>query len=246
VWQAQLFRPASRWSGRATLAHACANAQVGDEAEREAQRGQEVVLFIPLPQDLGQAGDGRPRVHRYRRLDLRLGRELQAFRARYGLTQDEVARVVGPAAPQSRSGRPAGRFPAVSAASGCATSWMGGCGRSCAPPCWGASRFLAIGGKPCAGIGEHPAKSRPVWRGACRSDGYSTRFRQPRIWPGFDVLTSTQVRCAVPVALLAELVPALRSGASKTRPLDSAGCRWCTPGASASRNRSRASCRWSG
>jgi transcriptional regulator with XRE-family HTH domain len=52
------------------------------------------VLFVPLPRDLGQAGDGRPRVHRYRSLDLRLGRELEAFRARYGLTQDEVAQVV--------------------------------------------------------------------------------------------------------------------------------------------------------
>ena len=47
-----------------------------------------------MPRDLGQAGDGRPRVHRYRSLDLRLGRELEAFRARYGLTQDEVAQVV--------------------------------------------------------------------------------------------------------------------------------------------------------
>jgi transcriptional regulator with XRE-family HTH domain len=65
------------------------------EAVREPEREQEVVLFIPLPHDLGQAGDGRPRVHRYRSLDLRLGRELQAFRARSGLTQDEVARVVG-------------------------------------------------------------------------------------------------------------------------------------------------------
>jgi hypothetical protein len=75
-------------------AHACANAQVDGEAVREPERGQEVVLFIPLPQDLGQAGDGRSRVHRYRSLDLRFGRELRAVRARYGLTQDEAARVL--------------------------------------------------------------------------------------------------------------------------------------------------------
>jgi transcriptional regulator with XRE-family HTH domain len=68
---------------------------VDGEAERKSKRGQEVVLFVPLPHDLGQAGDARPRVHRHRSLDLRLGRELQAFRVRYGLTQDEVARVVG-------------------------------------------------------------------------------------------------------------------------------------------------------
>jgi transcriptional regulator with XRE-family HTH domain len=75
--------------------HACANAQVDGEAVREPERGQEVVLFIPLPQDLGQAGDGRPRVHCYRSLDLRLGRELQIFRAAHGLGQEEVASVVG-------------------------------------------------------------------------------------------------------------------------------------------------------
>src|SRR5919202_6213228 len=62
---------------------------------RKSEPGQEIVLFVPLPHDLGQANDGRARVHRYRSLDLRLGRELLAFRARYGLTQDEVARVVG-------------------------------------------------------------------------------------------------------------------------------------------------------
>jgi hypothetical protein len=75
-------------------AHACANAQGDNEPVREAEPGREVVLFVPLPRDLGQAGDGRPRVHRYRSLELRLGRELLAFRARYGLTQDEVARVL--------------------------------------------------------------------------------------------------------------------------------------------------------
>ena len=75
-------------------APACANAQVRDEAVRESEPGREVVLFVPLPHDLGQANDGRARVHRYRSRDLRLGRELLAFRARYGLTQDEVARVV--------------------------------------------------------------------------------------------------------------------------------------------------------
>jgi transcriptional regulator with XRE-family HTH domain len=52
------------------------------------------VLFIPLPKDLGEAGDGRSRVHRYRSLDLRLGQDLHAFRTRYGLTQSEVAKVL--------------------------------------------------------------------------------------------------------------------------------------------------------
>jgi hypothetical protein len=90
-------------------AHACANAQVRDEAVRKSEPGQEVVLFVPLPHDLGQANDGRARVHRYRSLDLRLGRELLAFRTRYGLTQDEVARVVGTSSAATISQWEAGR-----------------------------------------------------------------------------------------------------------------------------------------
>ena len=61
---------------------------------RTREPGQEVVLFVPLPQDRGQAGDGRSRVHRYRSLDVRLGQDLYAFRTRYGLTQSEVAKVL--------------------------------------------------------------------------------------------------------------------------------------------------------
>src|SRR5919202_2060118 len=61
-------------------ARASANAQVENEPVREPEHRQEIVLFIPLSQDLEQVGDGRPRVRRYRSLDLRLGRELLAFR----------------------------------------------------------------------------------------------------------------------------------------------------------------------
>ena len=50
---------------------------------------------MPLPEDRGRQGDGRPKVHRFRSHWLGLGRRLRAFRARYGLTQDEVAAVVG-------------------------------------------------------------------------------------------------------------------------------------------------------
>jgi transcriptional regulator with XRE-family HTH domain len=76
---------------------------------RKSEPGQEVVLFVPLPHDLGQANDGRARVHRYRSLDLRLGRELLAFRTRYGLTQDEVARVVATSSAATISQWEAGR-----------------------------------------------------------------------------------------------------------------------------------------
>lgn len=50
---------------------------------------------MPLPEDRGRQGDARPKVHRFRSQWLELGRRLRAFRARYGLTQDEVAPVVG-------------------------------------------------------------------------------------------------------------------------------------------------------
>src|ERR687886_2044085 len=76
---------------------------------RKPEPGREVVLFVPLPRDLGQAGDGRPCVHRYRSLDLRLGRELLAFRGRYGLTQDEAARVLGASGASTISQWEAGR-----------------------------------------------------------------------------------------------------------------------------------------
>ena len=60
-----------------------------------AHLGRELVITVPLPEDLGQRGDARPKVHRFRSHWLELGRRLRAFRARYGLTQDEVAAVVG-------------------------------------------------------------------------------------------------------------------------------------------------------
>jgi len=50
---------------------------------------------VPLPEDWGRHGDARPKVHRFRSHWLELGRGLLAFRARYGLTQNEVAAAVG-------------------------------------------------------------------------------------------------------------------------------------------------------
>src|SRR5919202_3160514 len=76
---------------------------------RKSEPGQEVVLFVPLPHDLGQSNDGRARVHRYRSLDLRLGRELLGFRASYGLTQNEVARVLAASGAPTISQWEAGR-----------------------------------------------------------------------------------------------------------------------------------------
>ncbi len=52
-------------------------------------------MTVALPEDRGRQGDARPKVHRFRSHWLELGRRLRAFRARYGLTQDEVAVVVG-------------------------------------------------------------------------------------------------------------------------------------------------------
>ncbi|HEY8884946.1 MAG TPA: helix-turn-helix domain-containing protein [Chloroflexota bacterium] len=57
--------------------------------------GRELVLTVSLPGDKGKHGDGRPRAHRFRSHWLELGRRLRDFRARYGLTQGEIARVVG-------------------------------------------------------------------------------------------------------------------------------------------------------
>ena len=71
-----------------TRAHAFANAIV------PAHPGRELVVTVPLPEDRGRRGDGRPKVHRFRSQWLELGRRLRDFRARYGLTQDEVAAVV--------------------------------------------------------------------------------------------------------------------------------------------------------
>lgn len=49
---------------------------------------------MPLPEDRGLRGDGRPKVCRFRSYNLDLGQRLAAFRARYGVTRAEVARVV--------------------------------------------------------------------------------------------------------------------------------------------------------
>jgi transcriptional regulator with XRE-family HTH domain len=76
-------------------AHSFANTIVPSERDREAQPGRELVLTVPLPEDRGRRGDGRPRVHRFRSQQLELGVRLRAFRERYGLTQVEVARVLG-------------------------------------------------------------------------------------------------------------------------------------------------------
>jgi transcriptional regulator with XRE-family HTH domain len=50
---------------------------------------------VPLPEDTGLRGDGRPKVRRFRSHRLELGECLAAFRARYGVTQAEIARAVG-------------------------------------------------------------------------------------------------------------------------------------------------------
>jgi len=49
---------------------------------------------VPLPEDRGRSGDARPKTHRFRSHWVELGQQLRAFRERYGLTQDEVARAV--------------------------------------------------------------------------------------------------------------------------------------------------------
>jgi transcriptional regulator with XRE-family HTH domain len=57
--------------------------------------GRELVLTIPLPEDRGLTGDGRPKVRRYRSFLLDLGPRLRAFRQEHDLTQGEVARALG-------------------------------------------------------------------------------------------------------------------------------------------------------
>ena len=61
------------------------------------QLARELVITVPLPEYRGRRGDARPRVHRFCSHWLELRRRLRAFRARYGLMQDEVAAVVGAA-----------------------------------------------------------------------------------------------------------------------------------------------------
>src|SRR6266508_4635070 len=75
-------------------AHAFANAIVGGFPDRNGQPQRELVVTVPLPEDRGRKGDARPKTHRFRSHWLELGQRLRAFRERYGLTQDEVARAV--------------------------------------------------------------------------------------------------------------------------------------------------------
>lgn len=52
-------------------------------------------MTVPLPEDRGLKGDSRPLVGRFRSPRFALGQQLRAFRAERGLTQAEIARVVG-------------------------------------------------------------------------------------------------------------------------------------------------------
>jgi transcriptional regulator with XRE-family HTH domain len=74
-----------------------ANTIVSDELQRE------LVISVPLPQDRGRRGDGQPKVHRFRSHWLELGQRLRDFRARYGVTQAEVAQALGAAGPSAGS-----------------------------------------------------------------------------------------------------------------------------------------------
>jgi DNA-binding XRE family transcriptional regulator len=58
---------------------------------------RELVIIVPLPDDQGRRGAGQPKVHRFRSYWLALGQRLRAFRARYSLTQAEVAQAIGAA-----------------------------------------------------------------------------------------------------------------------------------------------------
>ena len=60
---------------------------------------------MPLPEDRGRRGDSRPNVHRFRSHLVELGRRLRAFRARYGLTQAEVIRLLAAGASDAEIAR---------------------------------------------------------------------------------------------------------------------------------------------
>jgi transcriptional regulator with XRE-family HTH domain len=87
--------PGSCGCWRTTRARPFANAIVAHELQRE------LVISVPLPEDTGRPGDRRPKVHRFRSLQVEPGRRLRDFRARYGVTQTEVAQAVGAAAPSA-------------------------------------------------------------------------------------------------------------------------------------------------
>ena len=69
--------------------HALANTIVATDSSRE------LVITVPLPQDWGQRVDSRPKTRRFRSHWLELGRRLRDFRARYRVTQAEMAEAVG-------------------------------------------------------------------------------------------------------------------------------------------------------
>jgi transcriptional regulator with XRE-family HTH domain len=59
------------------------------------QVARELIITVPLPDDQGRRGDGRSKVRRFRSHWLELGHRLREFRARYGVTQAEIAALVG-------------------------------------------------------------------------------------------------------------------------------------------------------
>jgi transcriptional regulator with XRE-family HTH domain len=61
------------------------------------QAARELVITVTLPDDKGRSGDGRSKVHRFRSHWLEFGQRLRDFRARYGVTQTEIARAIGAA-----------------------------------------------------------------------------------------------------------------------------------------------------
>ena len=58
---------------------------------------RELIITLPLPEDVARRMAGRPRVRRYPpdHHARALGPRLREFRKRHGLTQEEVARVLG-------------------------------------------------------------------------------------------------------------------------------------------------------
>ena len=75
-------------------ARAFANAIVAAQRDWNTQPGREIVVVVALPEARGSRGEGA-RVRRFRSHLVELGTRLRDFRRRYGLTQAEVARVIG-------------------------------------------------------------------------------------------------------------------------------------------------------
>ncbi len=55
---------------------------------------RELVITVPIPDDKGRSGDGRPKVRASAATGWSLAGRLVEFRARHGITQAEVAAVV--------------------------------------------------------------------------------------------------------------------------------------------------------